>query len=107
MNQRVVAGETFSVEDAARHALAWCEKHPGWQRICDIKDVDLLYKSYAELPEAERARWNKHDGETAWREAGSRPCKVPFGFITGTGAFVRNVLEVPQFHNFMMVFKTR
>lgn len=98
--------DTYSVDDAARHAEVWCETRPGWQRICDIEDTDALYKTYAELPERDRKYWDKNGGEYAWREWGRRPCKVPFGFITGAGAFVRDILDVPRFHNSMMVFKT-
>lgn len=101
--------ESYSTEDASRHAVKWCEQHPGWQRICDIPDSSVLYKSWAELPKTIRASWEKNhpsDPEGAWLEFGRAPCKVPYGFVSGKGEFYKNVLDVPQFHNSMMVFKT-
>jgi hypothetical protein len=99
-------GEHYSVQQAAEHAIAWCKAHPGWQRICDIEDVDALYKSYAELPASDRRYWDRRGGENMWLEFGRKPCKVLYGFVTAKGEFYRDILEVPLFHNLMTVYKT-
>lgn len=101
--------ESYSVNDAARHALTWCSQNAGWQRICDIENVDALYKQWDELPQKTRASWTKHHPdapEDAWREFGESTCKVPYGFISGKGVFYKDILDVPHLHNSMMVFKT-
>ncbi|WP_332237927.1 hypothetical protein [Sporolactobacillus sp. KGMB 08714] len=101
--------ETYTIEEAADKALTWCDKHPGWQRIYDIDDTGSLYKTWKELSEKVKKPWIEHFGqysaEAAWREFGDAPCKVPYGFITGKGDFFRSIIDVPQFHNVMMVFK--
>jgi hypothetical protein len=100
--------EQFTTEQASQHAVAWCAKHPQWKRICDIPDSDALYCTWDELPKKVRAAWERDyrtDAECAWRELGERPCKVKFGFISGKGKFYRNILDVPRFHNTMMVFR--
>jgi hypothetical protein len=99
--------EYYSVEQAADHAKTWCERHPGWKRICDIENTDELYKTFSELSLKERRYWEKNysDPEDAWLELGRIPCKVPFGFITGRGDFFRNITQVTINHNLMMVFK--
>ncbi|GAA5416216.1 hypothetical protein Pryu01_01248 [Paraliobacillus ryukyuensis] len=101
--------ETYSVEQASRNALNWCENNKGWARICDIENVDSLYKNWAELSEKEKSYWVKqfgqYDAESAWIEFGKSPCKVPYGFITGKGDFYRNILDVPLHHNLMTVYK--
>nr|WP_279088645.1 hypothetical protein [Comamonas thiooxydans] len=98
--------QEFTVEQASDHARAWCAAHPGWQRICDVANTDALYKTFGELSQRARQTWEARGGEAAWREFGHRACKVPFGFISGKGEFYRNVLDVPRFHNLMMIFKT-
>lgn len=98
--------ETYTTEQAATAAVMWCQTHPGWQRICDISNSDKLYKTYSELTKRERQAWDQQGGEAAWREFGYGRCKVPYGFISGLGKFYRSVLDVPRFHNSMMVFKT-
>lgn len=100
--------EWYSTEEASIHALRFCEKHPGWKRICDIEDSDSLYKTWAELPNREKRPWEKEYGrsaEDAWGEFGNRPCKVPYGFISGKGKFYKKVTDVPCKHNLMMIFK--
>ena len=97
---------TFTVEEASERAKSWCAAHPGWQRICDIANTDALYKTYAELPQRVQRSWEANGGEAEWKEFGRAPCKVPKGFISGAGKFYRDVLDVPRFHNLMMVFKT-
>ena len=101
--------ETYTAEQALRKALEWCENHKGWKRICDIEDSDSLYKTWEELPKKIRQYWISRYGEysadNAWREFGEAYCKVPEGFVSGKGEFFKNVLEVPKFHNMMMVFK--
>jgi hypothetical protein len=99
-------GEHYSAQLAAEHAVSWCAAHPGWQRICDIEDVNALYKTYAELSSQDRRYWERHGGEVLWLEFGRKPCKVPHGFVTGKGEFYWNILEVPIFHNIMTVYKT-
>lgn len=99
--------QSFTTEQAADRAKAWCTAHPGWQRICDVPNSDALYKTFSELPERDQRAWHACGGEAAWKEFGRAPCKVPNGFISGAGKFYRNVLDVPRFHNLMMVFKTR
>lgn len=101
--------EEYSTDEAAIHALRFCEKHPGWKRICDIGDTKSLYKTWEELSEREKRLWVKDYGtlgaEDAWNEFGSAPCKVQYGFISGKGKFYKKVTDVPHLHNLMMVFK--
>lgn len=101
--------ETYTTEQASQNAIEWCEKHPGWKRICDIENSDSLYKTWDELSDNVKKSWvdeySKYSAESAWREFGKRPCKVPYGFITGKGEFYKDVLQVPLYHNLMMVFK--
>lgn len=101
--------ETYTVEQASEHAKNWCKKHKGWKRICDIDDSDNLYKTWDELNEKIKRSWineyGNYSAESAWLEFGRRPCKVPFGFITGKGEFYKDVRQVPLYHNLMMVYK--
>lgn len=101
--------ETYSFEDALKKSLEWCAKHPGWKRMCDIEDTDSLYKTWEEMPNSIKEQWineyGEHYAESAWKEFGSKPCKVPYGFVTGKGEFYKRVSDVPRFHNFVMVFK--
>lgn len=100
--------QEYTVEQAAAHAKTWCDKH-GWKRICDIPDSDSLYYAWEELPQKERAYWIRRFGEysakDAWAEFGPKRCKVEAGYITGAGEFYTDILDVPRFHNVMMVFK--
>jgi hypothetical protein len=110
-SETVAAGEapeSCSVEQAAAHALQWCAAHPGWQRLCDLDAATsaALDETYAELPARERRHWERQGGEAAWREFGTRRCKVPHGFISGKGEFYEDVLAVPPLHNLMSVFQT-
>jgi hypothetical protein len=45
-------------------------------------------------------------GQTQKVSGGTAKSKVPTGFISGAGFFYDNALDVPAFHNLMMVFKT-
>jgi len=105
---RVDTGEKYTVKQATQHAFLWCQNNPGWKRICDIENSDSLYFTWDELPKKIRKQWKKHFGsyaKEAWEEFGEKPCKVPYGFITGKGEFYNDVLKVPLNHNLMMVFK--
>lgn len=101
--------ETYTTEQAAEKAIEWCANHPGWKRICDIENSDSLYKVWEELSEKARKSWineyGEYSAESAWREFGERPCKVPYGFVTGKGEFYRKILDVPLHHNIMTVYK--
>lgn len=101
--------EEFSTDEAAIYALRFCEKHPGWKRICDIENTESLYKAWEELAEKDKKPWIKDFGilgaMDAWKELGVAPCKVQYGFISGNGKFYKRVTDVPRLHNLMMVFK--
>lgn len=101
--------ENYTALEASNKAIEWCAKHPGWKRICDIEDTDVLYKNWEELPEKVRSSWireyGEHSAESLWVEFGDSPCKVPFGFVTGKGEFYKNILDVPLHHNLMTVYK--
>jgi hypothetical protein len=100
--------ESYTTDQAAKHALDWCAKNTKWKRICDIKDSDALMKTWEELPAKVRKEWEREypsDPKYAWQEFGSAPCKVEFGFISGKGEFYSDVLAVPHLHNLMMIFK--
>jgi len=103
--------ETYTPKQASQQAVEWCKGHSGWKRICDIEDSDSLYKTWDELSERDRNSWiadyGSYSAEAAWREFGRRPCKVPYGFISGKGEFYKNVLQVPTLHNLMMIFKVK
>ena len=61
--------ESFSVDQASAHAMEWCNKHPSWQRICDIENTDVLYKSFDELSGKQRKYWQENypcDQEGSW-----------------------------------------
>jgi hypothetical protein len=108
MTQLQSEAESYTTEQAAALALEWCNKNPGWKRICDIENSDDLYKTWHELSEKEQWTWIQEfrdRAEDAWLEFGRKPCKVPYGFISGKGEFYKNVLQVPPLHNLMMVFK--
>lgn len=104
-----LAEETYTTDEAAEQALAFCKANKGWKRICDLKDSDALYKTWDELPKKIRKAWVDECGEesapSAWKEFGDAYCKVPKGYITGKGEFYENVLEVPLSHNLMAVYK--
>lgn len=100
--------EEYSSVEAAIYALKFCDRHPGWKRICDIKDHDNLYKNWEELSDRVKRPWIREYRESAkevWQECGDRPCKVPYGFISGKGKFYKKVTDVPILHNLMMIFK--
>ncbi len=101
--------KTYTTDNASQQALKWCGNHKGWQRLCDIKDPDSLYKTFQEIPARERNYWEKEcrtDPVGAWREFGDAHCRVEFGYISGAGEFFKSIISVPQFHQSMMVFKT-
>lgn len=94
--------------EAAQKAIKWCENHIGWKRICDIEDIDDLYKTWDELSEKEKRTWIKEYGisaENAWRELGRKPCKVSYGFITSKGDFYKDILKAPLKDGIMQVYK--
>jgi len=108
-----VSYETYSPEQAAIHAIIWCQNNPGWQRICDIEGgSERLYPTWEELPNKIRKSWEddygRYAAETAWSEFGRKKCKVPYGFVTGKGEFYssENQHLMPIEHSCMMVFKT-
>jgi hypothetical protein len=103
-----MAEQEYTVEQAAEHAKEWCKKH-GWKRICDLPSSDALYYTWEELPKKDRAYWirlyGEYSAQSAWEEYGKKRCRVQYGYISGAGAFYRDILDVPRFHNVMMVFK--
>ncbi|AGK95386.1 hypothetical protein [Clostridium pasteurianum] len=101
--------EEYSPEEAAMYALKFCEKHPGWKRICDIENHENLYKNWDELSEKDKKPWINDYGilsaKDAWEEFGHKPCKVQYGFISGKGKFYKKVTDVPHLHNLMQIYK--
>jgi len=99
----------YTVENASDKAKAYCDKHPGWQRICDIEDSDSLSLKFKELPVRVQASWEAYypsDPEGAWEEFGCGVSRHPFKFICGAGGVYSNVLDVPLGHQSMMIFNT-
>lgn len=97
----------YTTEQASNEAFKWCQSHPGWKRICDIQNIESLYKTWKELPARVRDLWEYEFpgcAKDAWTEFGIQPCKVRFGFVSGSGNFYRSILKVPPLHQFMMVF---
>jgi hypothetical protein len=109
-NAYVIRLEEFTVGQAALHAIKWCRDNPGWQRICDIEDTDQYYKTFKEMPKKVQndyiRMYGEYEAEDAWNEFDIAPCKIPKGHISGKGDFYSDILDVPLFHNSMMVFKT-
>lgn len=102
--------KAFTTDQASEHAVRWCSAHPGWQRICDLEDSDSFYEKWEDLPSRTRRAWEteyRSDAKDAWQEFGTAKCKVPTGFISGAGFFYKKAIDVPAFHNMMMVFKTQ
>lgn len=97
----MIDGEFYSVEAAAKHAAEWCKKHPAWMRICDLEDTARYYVQWQELDERKREFWGS---EHAYNEWASKRQKVKTGFISGKGEFFADILDVPRWHNSMMVF---
>ena len=102
--------EHYTVEQAALHALTWCQNHKGWIRICDLpEDFDTMqfYTTWADVPKKEKDAYLKKYGmeyaEQMWESFGVKHCKIPLGFISGKGEFFTKCTEIP--HNFMMIFK--
>lgn len=100
----------YSAEEASIHALKFCEKHQGWKRICDIENLENLYKTWEGLPDKVKRSWIKAYGgasaKEAWEEFGQKPCKVQYAFISGKGKFYKKVTDVPTYHNLMQIYKT-
>lgn len=94
-------GEFYSVEQASKHAVEWCKKHPAWLRICDLGNTDCYYVQWAELSDRERERWGS---EYAYNEFATKRQKVKTGHVSGKGEFFSDILDVPRWHNSMMVF---
>ncbi|QTD91789.1 hypothetical protein [Burkholderia anthina] len=101
---RTNTGEFFSADQAAAHAAAWCKLHPSWIRICDLPPnyTDNFYQQWEELSEGQRRRWGTR---SMYNEFARKRRKVKEGFISGKGEFFDGVLDVPLFHNVMMVFR--
>lgn len=78
-----------------------CKKHPAWLRICDMDDTNCYYVQWAELSDRERNSWGS---EYAYNEWATKRKKVKTGFISGKGEFFFDILDVPRWHNSMMVF---
>lgn len=78
IRERIGDGETYTVDDAARHAADYCARHPAWVRICDVPDYDALARGGPRLKE---------------------------GVISGKGEFYDSITDVPLFHNSMMVLR--
>lgn len=96
-------------EKIFRVSLEWCERHPGWKRICDIPDSDALYKTWDELPAKVRRVWEAayHSrAEDAWREFGSAPCRVEHGYVGVAGVFYPRITDLPMNTNFCAVYLT-
>ncbi len=104
MIERPRDGETYTVEQAAKHATAWCTKRPAWLRICDMPPgyCETLYVQWSELSPAKQAFWGSEYGYNEWA---TKSCKVSSGFVTGKGEFYKSIHEVPLFHNFMTVYR--
>lgn len=96
-----VASESYSVEQASKHAMDWCAKHPAWIRICDLDDTNCYYVQWDELSDRERRSWGT---EYAYNEFATKRRKVKTGFVSGKGEFFPDILNVPPWHNSMMVF---
>ena len=108
----LLAMEHYTVEQAALHALTWCQNHKGWIRICDLpEDFDTMqfYTTWADVPKKEKDAYLKKYGmeyaEQMWESFGVKHCKIPLGFISGKGEFFTKCTEIPLYHNSMMIFK--
>lgn len=95
------SSESYSVELAFKHAMDWCAKHPAWIPICDLDDTNCYYVQWDELSDRERRRWGS---EYAYNEFATKRRKVKVGFVSGKGEFFADILDVPRWHNSMMVF---
>lgn len=69
--------QEYTVQQAAEKALAWCQRHPAWIRICDLPD--------------------------GWLEGRKSP--PPSAHVTGRGDVCGKIRDVPCGHNSMMVFR--
>jgi hypothetical protein len=97
-------GNTYTVEQAAQHAIAWCGKYPAWVRICDMPAgyCESLYVQWTDLSATQQRRW---ESELAYNEWATKRRKVPAGVISGKGKFYEHICDVPVGHNSMMVFR--
>ncbi|WP_420213464.1 hypothetical protein ACN8ZM_40335 (plasmid) [Burkholderia aenigmatica] len=102
MLERPRDGETYSVEQASRHAVEFCRKNPAWMRICDIPDSDSYTVKWSELSKRDQEHWCS---EFAYNEFARKRSKCKVGFVTGKGEFYDDVLKVPLYHNLMTVFR--
>lgn len=102
--------EFYSVEQAFEHAKRYCEENKGWQPVSEIPDLDSLYLTWKELSKEEKSEWLQEYGsryaENAWEAFGAKICRYPYGFISGKGEFYKDVLDIPLYHNHVMVIKT-
>lgn len=46
----MITDEENTVDNAAKLAIDWCNKHHGWKRICDIGDTDSFYQTWKDIP---------------------------------------------------------
>lgn len=97
----MASNDFYSVEQASEHAAEWCKKHPAWVRICDLGDTKGYYVQWDELSDRDRESWGS---EYAYNEFATKRQKVKTGHISGKGEFFTDILEVPLWHNSMMVF---
>jgi len=91
-----------TTEEASKKAVEWCKNHYGWKRICDIENVDLLFTQWDELSNSEKECFDNNIDY--WVEFGRKFCKVPYGYITASGEFIRNI-HLRGDYNIMTVFK--
>jgi len=100
---------SYTVEQAKLAAEKFCSNNAGWEMICDIEDSDSLYKGWNDMDKKVKAAWRKKYGmagaQDAWESLADKPCKVPYKFISGAGEVYDSILDVPAFHNSMMIFK--
>lgn len=94
--------EQYTPEQAAKHADRWCAKRPAWVPICLLDDTEQYYVQWDELSAKDKEYWGS---EFDYDEFAKKRCKIETGFISGKGEFYGDVLQVPLFHNFMMVFR--
>lgn len=92
--------QQYTTRLAAEKALAWCEKHPAWMRLCDIDNIAQFYVQWHELSEKEKHLWGS---ESAYNDFGSKKPKVKTGFITDAGRFIDDDCRVPYGHSAMVV----
>lgn len=94
--------EEYTPRQALEHADKWCAKRPAWLPIYLLDDTDQYYVQWGELSAKDKEYWGSQD---AYDEFATKRQKIEIGFISGKGEFYGDVLQVPLFHNFMMVLR--